>query len=175
MRHCENCGYLGMDGYEYPESYFMVGVTEDDPKFDEDKDGCGCRYNARTLAKMKRENDYSEYLHFLGYSDYSLMPTMEYTEENERILEKYRKLIRHAIGMDNRKSYVRHGRRFYRPYRNYFFTNEKTVDYPYWERLVAANLAEKEETSTGVYYSVTRSGMDWLGLHDGIHIYDEER
>ena len=102
------------------------------------------------------------------------MPTMEYTEENKKILEKHRELVRHALGMDNRKSYVRHGKRFYRPYRNYFFTTEKTVDFPYWERMVKANLAEKEESPKGIKYFVTRRGMDWLGQHDGIHIYDEE-
>lgn len=40
MRHCEECRFLGTSGYEYPESYCTVGVSEDDPKFDEDKDGC---------------------------------------------------------------------------------------------------------------------------------------
>lgn len=174
MRHCERCEYLGIRGYEYPESYCTVGVQDDDPKFDEDKDGCGCRYQARTLAKMKRENDYAEHLCYIGYSDFYLMPTMEYTEENKGILEKHRELVRHALGMDNRRTYVRHGKRFYRPYRNYFFTHEKTVDYPYWERLVKAGLAEKEERPKGVNFFVTRSGMDWLGQHDGVHIYDEE-
>lgn len=174
MHHCERCEFLGMNGYEYPESYCTIGIQDDDPKFDEDKDGCGCRYNIRTLRKMKAENERSEYLCFLGYCDYSLMPTMEYTEENTKILEKHRELVRHALGMDNRKTYVRHGKRFYRPYRNYFFTNENTVDFPYWERMVVAGLAKKEVAQKGVNYYVTRSGMDWLGKHDGVHIYDEE-
>lgn len=56
----------------------------------------------------------------------------------------------------------------------YFETNEKTVDYTYWERLVKAGLADKEVDGENIWYSVTRSGMDWLGQHDGIHIYDEE-
>lgn len=174
MRHCDDCEYLGIRGYEYPESYCTVGVQDDDEKFDEDSKGCGCRYNARTLAKMKRENERAEYLYYLVYWDYFLMPTMEYTEENERILEKHRELIRHAIGMNNRKIYVRHGKRFYRPYRNYFSTTEKTVDYPYWERLKIAGLAEKEERQSCINYYVTRAGLDWLGQHDGITIYDEE-
>ena len=174
MRHCDDCEFLGIDGYEYPESYCTVGVQDDDPKFDEDKDGCGCRYNVRTLRKRKAENEHSEYLYYLGYSDYSLMPTMEHTKENEVILEKHRELIRHALGMDHRKSYVRHGKRFYRPYRNYFFTTEKTVDFPYWERLTVAGLAKKEVLDDAITYFVTRPGMDWLGLHDGIHIYDKE-
>ena len=174
MRHCEECCFLGYSGYEYPESYCTVGVRDDDPKFDEDSQGCGCRYNPRTLRKMQKENDHAEYLCSLGYDDYMLMPTMEYTEENKRILERHRILVRYALGMDNRKSYVRHGKRFYRPYRNYFYTTERTVDFPYWERMVNANLAEKEESTKGINYFVTRRGMDWLGQHDGIIIHDEE-
>ena len=175
MRHCDSCGFLATSGYEYPETYCKVGVSEDDPKFTEDGKGCGCTYNIRTLRVRERENEHSEYLYYLGYCDYSLMPTMEYTDENKRILEKHRSLIRHALGMDNRKIYTRHGKRFYRPYRNYFHTTTRTVDYPYWERMVDAGLARKEELTkdTNCYY-VTRSGMDWLGQHDGVHIYDEE-
>lgn len=174
MRHCEECGFLGMSGYEYPESYCTAGVQDDDEKFDEDRKGCGCRYDIRTLRKRIRENERAEYFYYLGYCDYSLMPTMDYTEDNKKILEKHRKLIRHAIGMDNRKTYIRHGKKFYRPYRNYFFTNERTVDYPYWERMVVAGLAKKEESPKGINYFVTRTGLDWLGQHDGVTIYDEE-
>lgn len=172
MRHCEECGYLGVSGYEYPESYCTVGVQDDDPKFDEDSKGCGCRYNLRTLRKMVQDNERAEYLCYLGYDDYMLMPTMEYTEENSKILEQHRELMRHALGMDNAKAYVRHGKRYYKPYRNYFGTTERTVDYPYWERLTKAGLAEKKENARGITYKVTRRGMDWLGQHDGVHIYD---
>lgn len=172
MRHCEECGFLGVSGYEYPESYCSVGIQEDDPKFDEDKDGCGCHYNIRTLRKMKKENEHAEYLYYLGYSDYLLMPTMEYTDENEKILEEHRELMRHALGMGHRGPYTRHGKKFYQPYRNYFETNSKSADYPYWERMFIAGLAQKNETGESIWYFVTRSGMDWLGKHDGIHIYD---
>ena len=177
MRHCEDCGFLETSGYEYPEQYCAVGIQENDPKFGEDGKGCGCRYNLRTLRKKKDEIDHMEYLSYLGYSDYSLMPTMEYTDENIRILEKHRKYMRHALGMDSRKTYTRHGKKFYRPYRNRFIT---VNDDPYWERMVTAGLAEKEVLSTtpegkqNILYSATRTGMDWLGQHDGIHIYDEE-
>ena len=175
MRYCENCRFLKTEGYEYPETYCPL-VPDDDPKFDEDDKGCGCHYNIRTLEKRQRENDHAEYLYFLGYTDYYLMPTLEHTEENEKILEKYRDLLRHALGMDNNKTYTRHGKKFYRPYRNYFSTNEKTVDYPYWETMAkeGCGLASKQVNSSGeIMYSVTRAGMDWLGQHDGVHIYDE--
>ena len=174
MRHCERCEFLCETGGEYSESYCSVGVKDDDPKFDEDKKGCGCRYNLRTLRRFQRENEDAEYFYYLGYDDYMLMPTIDYTEENIKILEKHRELIRHALGMDNRKCYVRHGKKFYRPYRNYFFTHEKAPDFPFWERLVDAGLAEREDRPKGINYSVTRRGMDWLGMYDRITIYDEE-
>ena len=175
MRHCDNCGFLKVEGYEYPESYCGVGIQDDDPKFGEDNVGCGCHYNIRTLLKRERENEHAEYLHYLGYCDYILMPTIDYTDENKAILEQHRELVRHALGMDNERTYTRHGKRFYKPYRNYFQTGEDTPDYPYWERLVYAGLANKKERGENIWYSVTRSGMDWLGQHDGIHIYDEKR
>ena len=175
MRHCESCGFLATEGYEYPESYCSVGVQDDDPKFDEDVKGCGCHYNLRTLRKMERENDRAEYLHYLTYDDYMLMPTMDYTEENKKILEHHRELMRHALGMDYRKSYTRHGKKFYKPYRNYFETHSKAPNYPFWERLLKADLAEREDQGEYIWYRVTRRGMNWLGQHDGVHIYDTEK
>lgn len=175
MRHCENCGFLGVEGYEYPESYCTVGVQDDDPKYDEDEEGCGCRYNIRTLRKMKEENDQAEYFCYLGYDDLFLMPTIEYTEENKKILEKHRELMRHALGLDSCKPYTRHGKQFYRPYRNYFTTHQNTPDYPYLERLVVPGLMAKATTKNqGIVYTVTRRGMDWLGQHDHVHIYDKK-
>lgn len=174
MRHCDDCGFLAVEGYEYPESYCSVGVQEEDPKFDEDDKGCGCHYNLRTLRKRKEENERAEYFCYLGYDDYFLMPTMEYTNENCKILEKHCELMRQAIGMDNRKTYIRHGRRFYKPHRNRYVTHDKASDYPYWERLVKAGLSVKNKDDSCIWYSVTRRGMDWLGQHDGIHIYNEK-
>lgn len=174
-RYCDSCKYLRNEGYEYPESYCCLGIQDDDPKSFEDAKGCGCRYNLRTLRKMERLLNEAEDLQYIGTYDYSLMPTMEYTEENKILLEKYRDYIRHALGMDNEKTYTRHGKKFYKPYRNYFDTSEDTPDYPYWENLVSAGLAEKKIKDKGILYFVTRTGMNWLGEHDEIHIYDEER
>lgn len=121
---------------------------------------------------MQKENERAEYLCYLGYDDYMLMPTTDWTEENKKILEKHRELMRHALGMDNAKSYTRHGKRFYRPYRNYFSTAEGIDNYPYWERMEKAGLAKRKEYPNGVDFHVTRRGMDWLGQYDGITIYD---
>ena len=171
-RYCDSCGFLRTEGYEYPESYCYLGIQDDDPKSFEDKNGVGCKYNIRTLRKMERLHEEAEDLRYIGVYDYWLMPTMDYTDESEKILEHYRELIRHALGMDNRKTYMRHGKKFYKPYRNYFATTEYTSDYPYWENMVSAGLAKKKIEDKGILYFVTRTGIDWLGEHDGIHIYD---
>ena len=171
MRHCEECGFLWESGGEYSESYCAVGVQEDDPKFDEDDKGCGCRYNLRTLRKMQDRLDHLEYLRYLWCDDFMLMPSIEYTRENQEILERHRKLMRHALGMDGKKPYRRYGKLFYKPYRNYFDTSKDTCDYPYWERLVKADLARKEVLEDGIRYKVTDRGIDWLGQHDQINIY----
>ena len=175
MRHCDSCQFLGYEGYEYPEYFCTVGVSEDDPMFDEDKTGCGCRYNLRTLQKRQKENDYAEYLLDLSYSDYFLMKTVEWTDDNRQILEKHRELIRHAIGLDSEKPYIRHGKKFYKPYRNYFQTGADTPDYPYWKRLYNAGLADMRKNGEDIWFYVTRRGMDWLGQHDGVHIYDKKK
>ena len=34
---------------------------------------------------------------------------------------EYIKLAKHCIGLDQKKPYIRHGRKFYKPYRNYYY------------------------------------------------------
>lgn len=89
-------------------------------------------------------------------------------------LEMCGELIRHAIGMDNRDTYIRHGKKFYKPYRNYFQTGIECHDYPLWEKMVETGYAErtKKDEHGNAWYRITRSGMDWLGMHDGVHIHD---
>lgn len=85
----------------------------------------------------------------------------------------YVDLMKHCIGMDRRKPYRRHGRLFYRPYRNYFATGRDHED---WDVIAAAGYAERGEANAngGYTYSLTRAGLDWLGEKLGVHIYDEE-
>jgi len=85
----------------------------------------------------------------------------------------------HVIGMDNRphhQPYTRHGKKFYRPYRNYFSAPEsgdRDLDI-----LAEAGYMDRVVTNPGtgrgyVWYSFNRKGLDWLGEQIGIHIYDE--
>lgn len=83
-------------------------------------------------------------------------------------------LAKHAIGLDSKKPYKRHGKLFYRPYRNYYFASANYRE-P-WEVLVNFGYAErgKELNLGGRVYFLTRKGLDWLGEQLNIHIYDEE-
>lgn len=83
-------------------------------------------------------------------------------------------LASHCIGLNRKKPYKRHGRYFYRPYRNYYAAVGKGVED--WDMMVAAGYAEagEENGHGGRMYWLTREGLDWLGEKLGIHIYDEE-
>ena len=86
----------------------------------------------------------------------------------------YIKLAKHCIGLDSKKPYKRHGKMFYKPYRNGFSTSK---DYEDWEMMKKVGYAERGEEKNqhgGYIYWLTRVGLDWLGEQLGIHIYDEE-
>ena len=173
MRHCEECEYLYNEWYEYSRSYCLI-VSEEDPKFDEDKKGCGCHYNLRTLKKLKREWDEAEYRSQLGYDDYMLV-NGEMTEEDRKKIQQIIEVMMHTIGMwpeGLRHSYKRHGKIFYRPYRNYFGTSPNCDGYWMWEQMEKAGHAEVHKTGNGEIWHLTRRGLDWLEMKLGMRIYD---
>lgn len=85
---------------------------------------------------------------------------------------------KHAIGLDNKRTYMRHSKRYYRPYRNYYAA---IAGDEIWEALVNAGYADRgtvQDRGNGVMgctYWLTRAGLDWLGKELNIHIYDESR
>ena len=85
-----------------------------------------------------------------------------------------RQRILHCIGMVDscaHKPYTRHGKKFYRPWRNYFTTNQLDAE---WDKLCEAGYAAHGNVSdSGVTYWMTRAGLDWLGKELEVHIYDE--
>ena len=87
---------------------------------------------------------------------------------------QYIALARHAIGLDHKKPYKRHGKLFYRPYRNYYDASPK--DCETWELMCDAGYADRgrKDRYGGRMYWLTRKGLDWLGEKLGIKIYDEE-
>lgn len=87
---------------------------------------------------------------------------------------RFVEVAKHAIGMGHRKPYTRHGKRFYKPYRNRFATTVKTPDYELWSVMVSAGYAAFSSDGFKAYFWITRNGLDWLGEKLGMHIYDEE-
>lgn len=84
----------------------------------------------------------------------------------------YVELAKHCIGLDRKKPYIRHGKKFYKPYRNYYATGK---DHEGWDEMVFAGYAErgKRNQHGGHTYWLTRVGLDWLGENLGIKIYNE--
>ena len=89
-----------------------------------------------------------------------------------------RQQVLHCIGMvdsgsQRHKPYRRHGKVFYRPWRNYFSTPAPSKQ---WEALCAHGYAAHNSPADdrGVMYWMTRAGLDWLGDQLGMTIYDEE-
>lgn len=76
-----------------------------------------------------------------------------------------------AIGMDTKKPYKRHGRRFFRPDRNLHVV---TINHPVWAILREKGYAVRAKRDTYEINSMTRAGLDWLGQELGVKIYDVE-
>lgn len=81
--------------------------------------------------------------------------------------------MKHCIGLSTKIPYIRNGKKYYKPYRNRYFT---CVYNETWNGLFEkgyaghAQVNEKQQT----FFYLTRKGLDVLGEALGIHIYDEE-
>lgn len=84
----------------------------------------------------------------------------------------YIEMAKHCIGLDRKKPYIRHRKKFYRPYRNFYVTG-KTYDA--WEIMEYAGYAKRGEQNQygGYTFYLTRAGLDWLGEQLGVYIHDE--
>lgn len=79
--------------------------------------------------------------------------------------------------MDYKGPYTRHGKKFYKPYRNYYdtFTSDKV-----WLELEKLGYAKSYglkviDGREHISFKLTRKGLDWLGDVLNIKIYDESR
>ncbi len=83
-----------------------------------------------------------------------------------------RQKVLHVIGLNSghvgRRLYTRHGKKYYKPYRNYFCGKDKDLD-----KLVNSGYMERSDDGESVYW-FNRAGLDWLGEQIGIYIYNEE-
>lgn len=117
------------------------------------------------------------------------LPTEEYIKKDGKTYCTMSQQVLHCIGLNDSCSYrdrpyTRHGRKFYKPWRNYFTSSR---DDKTWCKLVEEGYAEKRDYTTrytqngiehideGATFWLTRKGLDWLGGNLGIIIYDEDR
>ena len=143
---------------------------------------CGeCKYNKRDFSKPQNSS-YAEFCCGNEDSDNYGVPTMyddscDDFEEKSRLMDNenhFISLARHAIGLDHKEPYKRHGKLFYRPYRNYYDASPK--DCETWELMCDAGYADRgrKDRYGGRMYWLSRKGLDWLGEKLGIKIYDED-
>lgn len=89
------------------------------------------------------------------------------------VSERHIELAKHAIGLDYKNPYKRHGKLFYKPYRNHFAT---FITDKIWTELAANGYAEHDEPNEhGTIFRLTNKGLEWLGNELGIKIYGEKR
>lgn len=70
-------------------------------------------------------------------------------------------ICKHMVGLDYKRPYHRHGKAFYRAYRNYYDT-----DGPGGNRILdklPENVLRTYKDGGGVEYHLTKTGLDWLG------------
>ena len=119
----------------------------------EHKDGTlGCKHPRNWIEKRDREH--TECLGAMG-TDMGIEMDLS---ENE--LKRAIELCKHMIGLDYSNPYHRHGKAFYKPYRNYFeapTTGDKTLD------RLPSFVITKEISDISIWYTLTSEGLQWLG------------
>lgn len=131
------------------------------------KDGrCGCTLSYSHLKKIDEER--SEYYFWMG-TEMGMEGDFEHYGLS---MEKAIRQCKHMLGMGIRKPYTRHGKKFYRPYRNYYCGFSPELDYMSKDILVEKEEPKKEGGHP--YYHLTRRGREWLGRQIGITIRDPE-
>lgn len=141
------CDYCPLSSCEdvCPEAENEYGI--------EHKDGVlGCRHPRNWIDK--RDNEYSEYLGEMG-TDMGIEMSLSEAEFNKAI-----ELCKHMIGLDRKNPYHRHGKSFYKPYRNYF---QDTKDGNKVLDKLPNYIISRENGDMSTWYSLTSDGLRWLG------------
>lgn len=95
--------------------------------------------------------------------------TMFSAEELKQVIE----LCEHMVGLDYHKPYHRHGKAFYKAYRNYY--TDGISGNPLLDKLCGViGIMRKEQGRIGTLYALTQYGLEWLGRQLNITIKDEE-
>lgn len=142
------------------DCYPLCPIAEDDmcPESEgeygiEHADGMlGCR-QPKNWAK-KRDEEHTEYLSDMG-TDKGVELCI--SEDELKIAVDY---CKHMVGLDYERPYQRHGKLFYKPYRNHWeapANGNKILD------KLPRFLVTREADEMGVLYALTVDGLKWLG------------
>ena len=117
------------------------------------KDGAlGCKHPRYWVEK--RDSEHDAYYGRMGL-DMGIEMDMP-ADELERVIE----ICKHMVGLDYERPYHRHGKAFYRAYRNYY------EDVPEGNRLLdklPECLFRVHRNERGATYHLTKTGLEWLG------------
>lgn len=127
----------------------------------------GCKHPRNWAEKRSDEHDTA-----LGIMGTDMGIEMSYSNKDFEILLDE---CKHMVGLDNQKPYRRiyhrHGKAFYKPYRNYYSAPEsgnRLLDkLPFY-------IISKKKGERYIWYKLTREGLDWLGRQLNITIKNEE-
>lgn len=79
----------------------------------------------------------------------------------------------HMIGLNYKRPYIRHGRRYYKPYRNCFCSALSGPDYETLRKMEKKGyVVSGKPCERSIYFWMTREGLDWLGENIRIQIHD---
>jgi hypothetical protein len=140
-----------------PETEGKLGI--------EHKDGMlGCKHPKSWVEK--RDEEYSNHLGEMGL-DMGIAMDMT-TEELERVIE----ICKHMVGLDYERPYHRHGKAFYRAYRNYYTDGPKgNAVLDKLPRIILEVCRDERSTE----YHLTDKGLAWLGRQLQITITNRKR
>ena len=140
---CDNCPLSDPDDV-CPEAEGKYGI--------EHKDGVlGCKHPRNWVEK--RDDAYTNHL---GYMGLDMGIEMYLAEDFERLLE----ICKHMVGLDRERPYHRHGKAFYRAYRNYY--TDLAEGNRILDKLPEAILRTYKDGKYSEYH-LTKTGLSWLG------------
>ena len=118
----------------------------------EHKDGMlGCKHPRSWVEK--RDTAHSEYLGEMGL-DMGIEMDLSSEELNRAI-----KICEHMVGLDDKRPYHRHGKAFYRAWRNYY--EAPLFGNPILDKLPGC-LFVIRRGGVSMWYELTDTGLDWL-------------
>lgn len=140
---CEYCPLSSADDV-CPEAEGEYGIEFKDG-------GLGCKHPRSWVNK--RDAEYSEYLGDMGLD---MGISMSFTEtELERVIE----ICKHMVGLDYKSPYHRHGKAFYKPYRNYY--EAPKIGNRLLDKLPEF-VIKRTDGNLSIWYELTDEGLGWL-------------